>query len=143
MSSFVVSHQPFSWHRCSHPCFHRLYVSCLVQGFLAATGFIRQLDLTLTAVPPPSLSSFSFSWFPCLDWQPWSGIWNEINKAALLVCWGDYVNYLLVSNVYEIILVYLHVCVNISSRTICYNLSSCNWITMLLFYFVIWKTLTY
>ena len=34
---------------------------CLVQGFLAATGFIRHLDLTLTVVPPPSLSVFSFS----------------------------------------------------------------------------------
>ena len=126
MSSFVVSHRPFWWHRCSQPCFHRLYVSCLVQGFLAATGIVRHLDLTLTAVPLPSPSLFSFSWFPCLDWQPWSGIWNEINKAALLVCWGDYVSYLLLSIVYEIILVYLHVCVNISSHTICYNLSSCN-----------------
>ena len=34
--------------------------------------------------------------------------------------------YLLLSNVYEITLVYLYVCVNISSRTICFNLSSCN-----------------
>ena len=36
-------------------------------------------------------------------------------------------SYLLLSIVYEIILVYLHVCVNISSHTICYNLSSCNY----------------
>ena len=34
---------------------------CLVQGFLAATGFIGHLDFTLTAVPPRSLSLFYFS----------------------------------------------------------------------------------